>query len=195
MSCYRACTGDCVGTCSGNCYAYCSDNTCGCASCSTGCEGCGNCDTRCGNACTQGCSSSCNGCSVCSGCGGACSYSCSGCSGSCGSNCGNGCSKNNLTDIYTNLVLQTLIKSQDIINLAQLVRNETERRNLSLSSPITITQGEKISRDIIDEIMKNLQNTAGIPGYNYNTGDKADRNEILDYISTAKSLYEQDLSV
>lgn len=194
----------------GGCSLSCKGGVGGCPSCGKGCSsGCSFCSTSCGDGC-KGCSS-CSGCSGCSGCGGSCSYNCSGCSGgckggckgtcnstcdgctgTCTDNCNNGCTGGNVTTVYTNLALQTIIKANDIINLNTLVNNEVTRRSKSATST-TITAGSKATAATINIIIGNLNKVASTQSANKAQYGIMDKSSMQTLINLAKDLYTKNI--
>lgn len=198
-----ACTSD--GGCSGSCM----HGSGACPSCGNGCSsGCSFCSTSCGDDCTGGCRGGCSGCDGCRGCGGACSFSCSGscdsgcdgscenscngCTGSCTDACNNGCTGGNVTAIYTNLTLQTLIKANDIINLNNLVNNEVTRRSKSATST-TINVGNLATATTINVIIENLNKVAPTQSALKARYNIMDRSSMQALINIAKDLYTKNI--
>lgn len=195
----------------GGCSGSCMHGSGRCPSCGNGCSsGCSFCSTSCGDGCKGGCRGSCSGdCDGrCKGCGGACSFSCSGscdgscdntcentcngCTGSCTDACNNGCTGGNVTAIYTNLTLQTLIKANDIINLNNLVNNEVTRRSKSATNT-TINVGNLATATTINVIIQNLNKVASTQSALKAQYSIMDRSSMQNLINLAKDLYTKNI--
>lgn len=182
----------------GGCELSCKGGNGACPSCGNGCSsGCEFCSNSCGDC--GGCGKSCDGCSgTCEGCGGACSRSCSGCtgcsgcSGSCTDSCNDGCTASNVTTVYTNLTLQTLIKANDMINLRELVENEVTRRSKT-ATDVTINVGDKATADTINIIINNLNKVASTQSTTKKKYDIMDKESMLALINIAKNLYTKNI--
>ena len=192
----------------GGCSKSCAGGSGSCPSCGNGCSsGCSFCSTGCGDDCKgrcvggcSGCSGGCRGCGGCGGCGsscssscdGTCENSCNGCTGSCTDACNNGCTGGNLTAVYTNLTLQTLIKANDIINLNNLVNNEVTRRSKSATST-TINVGNLATATTINVIIENLNKVASTQSALKARYNIMDRSSMQTLINLAKDLYTKNI--
>ena len=190
--CSKACAGE-----SGACPSCGNGGSSGCSFCSTGCGD--DCEGRCVGGCS-GCSGGCRGCGGCGGCGsscssscdGTCENSCNGCTGSCTDACNNGCTGGNLTAVYTNSTLQTLIKANDIINLNNLVNNEVTRRSKSATST-TINVGNLATATTINVIIENLNKVASTQSALKARYNIMDRSSMQTLINLAKDLYTKNI--
>ena len=192
----------------GGCSKSCAGGSGSCPSCGNGCSsGCSFCSTGCGDDCKgrcvgscSGCDGGCRGCGGCGGCGsscssscdGTCENSCNGCTGSCTDACNNGCTGGNVTAIYTNLTLQTLIKANDIINLNNLVNNEVTRRSKSATST-TINVGNLATATTINVIIENLNKVASTQSALKAQYSIMDRSSMQALINLAKDLYTKNI--
>ena len=203
-TCYVACTSSCTGSCSSSCSKGCTGTcvTCtGCkGTCGGGCKGCtgdctGTCATGCAahcngdcrTTCTRTCGTGCGYCSGCSGCGG-CSSSCS---GSCRDVCNDGCTGQNMTVVYNNMVLGTIIKASEISDLGNLIRNELTRRS---KSPTTTENVAVIDNSVLAATINNFYTDlkaadSSIDITNPATEDIVLKDILNKYIENVKKLY------
>lgn len=205
--CSKSCAGGsgACPSCGKGCSSGCSFCSTSCGDACKGCKGCSGCGSGCASSCSGSCRGGCRGCGSgcsgscsggcsggCSGCGDACSSSCTSCTGTCTDSCNNGCTGSNVTTVYTNLALQTIIKANDIINLNTLVNNEVTRRSKSATST-TITAGSKATAATINIIIGNLNKVASTQSANkaqYGIMDKASMQTL---INLAKDLYTKNI--
>lgn len=204
LSCYGSvgsCS-NCANGCSGGC-SFCS-TSCGdgckgtCASTCSGCSGCSGCGSACSVGCTYSCSGGCyttcrGSCdSTCVGsCVGTCSGSCTACTGSCSGGCDDGCKNGAVSSIYANISLKTILLANDIVDLKNLVNNETTRRGYTPQT-VTVSSNTKVKTDTINAIITNLR-TSGVSISNRANVSKADRSSMQNYINLAKDLYTRKL--
>lgn len=191
-----SCNGKCSGGCE-FCSTQCGDgckggckNTCD-STCSGQCQGCG-------SACRENCTFSCTG--HCDSCGGSCSSnctfscedSCDGCTGDCTNTCNNGCTGANVTNLYTNLILQHIIYADDLIGLRDLVANEVTRRNSSVTD-VDFQVREIAYVDTINTIINNLNKVSPTASQLKQQYDIMDAESMNALINIAKELYEENI--
>lgn len=168
----------------GGCSKSCLEGSGPCPSCGNGCSsGCSFCSENCGDGCKGDCSRRCSE---------SCRSGCTGCTGSCKNTCNDGCTGGDLTTVYTNLTLQTLIKANDIINLNNLVNNEVTRRSKSATNT-TITVGDLATAATINIIIENLNKVASTQSNlkaQYSIMDKSSMQALIDL---AKDLYTKNI--
>lgn len=191
--CSGGCT-SCHGTCDPGCWGGC-DGGCGggCTSC-TSCSGCyGGCEGTCDTTCSGSCSGRCKG--GCKGCGGACSSSCTSCSGTC-NGCDNGCTSTEVANFFntlgTNITLNTIIKAEDINNVAEAIIKELTRRGKTSTNVKT-----EIGSSAATTMLQSIHNNCVTGGYATTeataVGTKLSADQIQRYITFIKGLYAKNI--
>lgn len=196
--CSGGCQGGCLGGCSGSCYSWCMDGcegSCG-DGCSDGCaRGCSDgCTYSCGTECSRTCSTECTGtCSTaCNGCGGVCTGRCT---LTCTNDCDKGCRTLTHTPAFEVLsrlsTLQTLIRSSDVINLRELIKEEAARWGVTNTPTNMEDVGQLIKTDTTMKNMKTTLSALGKTVTQPTAGTKTLGTEIQAYINAAIDKYGQ----
>lgn len=182
-TCYTGCVYPAAATACGSIAMNCLSTAHACAT--SGCV------TSCTGACTVA-ASACNQ----SGCGQGCATTCTGsCFASCTDNCNNGCTGGDYTTAYANLAFSALIKSSEILQLKNMIINETTRRGYTASNPNAESIETKALATTIQAMYDNISNailkstSVSAPSIDYVAGDKMTSAGINEYLTAAKNLY------
>lgn len=178
--------------CDVTCYAQAAVMPCGSTSCSNTCSASA---AQCAaNGCAYNCSNSCV--AAAASCAQNCAASCtSSCLGSCTDSCNNGCTGSNYTTVYTNLTFSTLIKSSEILDLKNMIINETTRRNKTAENPNTENIGSTALFTTLESMFNNISlaittsTSVSAPSTTPTQGSKLTKSEIEEYLTAAKALY------